>query len=171
MTARLDPAALAAHPLPRLPADGDKEDRGAVLVVGGQAVMAGAALLAGVAALRVGAGKLQIRADRRSAPALAVAVPEAMIVIARSTEVAPLAAAGARASALVLGPGMATGGSQRRLARRLLRQAPGAPAVVDAGALPWRHEGRRFASAAAGRTVLTPHAGEMAALLGRNKEA
>ncbi|RZJ45611.1 MAG: NAD(P)H-hydrate dehydratase, partial [Brevundimonas sp.] len=40
-----------------------------------------------------------------------------------------------------------------------------------AGALPWRHEGRRFASAAAGRTVLTPHAGEMAALLGRNKEA
>jgi len=167
MTRSLDPAALSAHPLPRLPADGDKEDRGAVLVAGGEAVMAGASILAGVAALRVGAGKLRIRADRASAPTLAVAVPEAMIVIARSTDAAPLVTAGAKASALVLGPGMDAGRPQRRLATRLLEGVPTVPAVVDAGALPFRDEAAAFARAAAGRTVLTPHAGEMAAILGR----
>lgn len=171
MTRGLDPAALSDHPLPRLPVDGDKEDRGAVLVVGGEAVMAGASMLAGVAALRVGAGKLKIRADRASAPALAVAVPEAMIVIARSTDAAPLVAAAAKASALVLGPGMRSGRAQRRLAARLLEGAPTLPAVVDAGALPFRDEAAAFARAAAGRTVLTPHAGEMAAILGREKDA
>ena len=171
MTRSLDPAALSAHPLPRLPADGDKEDRGAVLVAGGEAVMAGASILAGVAALRVGAGKLRIRADRASAPTLAVAVPEAMIVIARSTDAAPLVTAGAKASALVLGPGMDAGRPQRRLATRLLEGVPTVPAVVDAGALPFRDEAAAFARAAAGRTVLTPHAGEMAAILGREKDA
>ena len=170
MTWSLDQATLSGHPLPQLAADGDKEDRGAVLVVGGEVTIAGASILAGVAALRVGAGKLQIRADRASAPAMAVAVPEAMIIIARSTDPAPLIAAGAKASALVVGPGMETGRPQRRLAVRLLDAAPTVPFVIDAGALPLRDDAVAFAAAAAGRTVLTPHAGEMAAILGRSKD-
>lgn len=171
MTARLDVSTLSDHPLPRLPADGDKEDRGAVLVVGGEPVMAGAAILAGVAALRVGAGKLQIRGDRASAAGLAIAVPEARIVIAAATSASPLIPAARKASALVLGPGMDTGKPQRRLAARLLQSAPAVAAVVDAGALPLRDEAATFASLASGRTVLTPHAGEMATMLGRDKAA
>lgn len=171
MTTSLGPGTLSDYPLPRLPADGDKEDRGAVLVVGGDSVMAGAAILAGIAALRVGAGKLQIRADRASAAVMAVAVPEAMIVIARSTDAQPLITAGARASAWVLGPGMDTGQSQRRLATRLLEATPTTPAVIDAGALPSGAQASAFADTAAGRTVLTPHAGEMAGMLGRDKKA
>ena len=171
MTSVLDPAALSAFRLPALPVDGDKGDRGAVLVVGGDAIMAGAAILAGVSALRVGAGKLQIRADRASAPSVAVAVPEAKVVIAASTETAPLLTPTAAASALVLGPGMETGASRRRLALRLLAHAPQVPAVVDAGALPILAEAARFAEIARGRTVLTPHAGELASVLGRDKAA
>lgn len=171
MTSVLDPLALGGFRLPELPVDGDKEDRGAVLIVGGDPVMAGAAILAGLSALRVGAGKLQIRAERASAPGMAVAVPEAKVVIAASTQAAPLLAPAAAASALVLGPGMETGGSQRRLTLRLLAHAPRVPAVVDAGALPVLAEGGRFAAIARGRTVLTPHAGELASVLGRDKAA
>jgi len=171
MTRVLDAAALAAHPLPDSPADGDKEERGAVLVVGGEAVLAGAAILAGVSALRVGAGKLQVRADRASAAVMAATVPEAMVVIAPSTDTAPLSKPAAAASALVLGPGMKTGGGRRRFALRLLAKADDTPAVIDAGALPLRADAVRFAGIAAGRTVLTPHAGEMAAMLGRDKTA
>jgi ADP-dependent NAD(P)H-hydrate dehydratase len=171
MTTRLDAETLADHPLPRLPVDGDKEDRGAVLVVGGAAVMAGAAILAGVAALRVGAGKLQIRADRASAAGMAVAVPEARIVVANAANASPLLPQAARASALVLGPGMDTGKASRRLALRLLEGAPGACAVIDAGALPSQAEASIFADRAAGRTILTPHAGEMASILQRDKAA
>ena len=170
MTTRLDDAALSHHPLPRLPADGDKEDRGAVLVVGGEAVMIGAAILAGVAALRVGAGKLQIRADRASAAAMAVAVPEARIVVAAAMSSSPLVHQAVKASALVLGPGMDTDKSQRRLALRLLEGAPAVPAVIDAGAMPVQDEAAAFAALAGGRTVMTPHAGEMAAILNRDKD-
>ena len=170
MTTPLDAAALSHHPLPQLPADGDKEDRGAVLVVGGDAVMAGAAILAGVAALSVGAGKLQIRADRASAAAIAVAVPEARIVIAGATSASPLVQQAVKASALVLGPGMDTAKASRRLASRLLNSAPAVPAVIDAGALPVYDEADAFARLAGGRTVMTPHAGEMAATLGRARD-
>ncbi|RYG87924.1 MAG: NAD(P)H-hydrate dehydratase, partial [Alphaproteobacteria bacterium] len=148
-----------------------KEDRGAVLVVGGEADMAGAAILAGVSALRVGAGKLQIRADTASAAGMAIAVPEARIIVAAAMSVSPVISAANAASALVLGPGMETGEPQRRLAARLLQSAPAVPAVVDAGALPLRDDAEAFAGLAAGRTVLTPHAGEMAAILGRDKDA
>ncbi|WGM30508.1 NAD(P)H-hydrate dehydratase [Brevundimonas sp. NIBR11] len=171
MTAVLDIAALAAHPLPRLPVAGDKEDRGAVFVVGGDMVMAGASILAGVSALRVGAGKLQIRADRTAAAAMATTVPEARIVVSASRIAAPLMTPAASASALVLGPGMDTGDAERRLAVRLLSHAGDVPAVVDAGALPVRREAGRFAGIARGRIVLTPHAGEMASMLGCDKEA
>ena len=171
MTTLLDIAALAAHPLPWLPAGGDKEDRGTVLVAGGDMVMAGASILAGVSALRVGAGKLQIRADRAAAPAMAVAVPEARIVVSSSTSATPLMEPAASASALVRGPGTHSGDAQRRLAFRLLTHADQVSAVVDAGALPVRDDAARFAEGAKGRTVLTPHAGEMASMLGCDKEA
>ena len=132
--------------------------------------MAGAAILAGVAALKVGAGKLQIRADRASAAALAVAVPEARIVIAPAMTASPLIDHAAASSALVLGPGMETGRAQRRLASRLLQAAAGVPAVIDAGALPLSNEASAFARVAGGRIVLTLHAGEMAAILDRDKD-
>lgn len=171
MTRELDAAALADHPLPSLPSDGDKEDRGAVLIVGGEVNMAGAALLAGIAALRVGAGKLQIRSSPEAVAAMAVAIPEARIISARmglegEKRLSPEAA---RASALVVGPGMTSHRRHRRLARALLA-ASEASAVIDAGALPEPQDAADFARLADGRVILTPHAGEMAGLLGLTKE-
>src|SRR5688500_4874833 len=66
----------------RLPEPGDgKEARGHLLVIGGTSSTPGAVQLAGEAALRAGAGKLQIATPGPGAAALAVSVPEALVVV------------------------------------------------------------------------------------------
>lgn len=72
------PALLRAWPLP--PPGAEKESRGRVLVVGGTSHTPGAVLLAGEAVLRAGAGKLQVATAEAVAAALAVAVPEALVL-------------------------------------------------------------------------------------------
>ena len=76
----LDAATLRDFPLPLHPDDGDKDERGRVLVVAGSPEVPGGALLAGVAALRAGAGKLQIATSASIAPHLGLAVPEALVI-------------------------------------------------------------------------------------------
>jgi hydroxyethylthiazole kinase-like uncharacterized protein yjeF len=168
----LGAAALRAWPLPEQADGGDKEARGRILVVGGERELAGAVRLAGEAALRAGAGKLQIAVAASVAPALAVAVPEARVLALAETPRGGIAGSGpalaataARADALVLGPGLERGPAVRALARRLLPRLQG-PVVLDAGALDltllraWHRLEARPAA------VLTPHHGEMAALMG-----
>lgn len=168
----LDDRVLREYAPPAPPADGDKEDRGAVLVVGGIGGDAGAVLLAGQAALRLGAGKLQIRADRGSAATLAAVLPEARILASPHTAiVGRLAGPACRSAAMVLGPGLEAGRQARRMACGLLEAAPATAAVIDAGALPDPSSAAVFARLCAGRGVLTPHAGEMAGLLDRTKAA
>jgi len=69
--------------------------------------------------------------------------------------------AAARARALAIGPGLGRGAAERELVRRL-QLATDVPIVVDADGLDG------FAPVARkGKTVLTPHSGELARLLGR----
>jgi len=165
----LTPAVLRGIPLP---APGqDKEDRGRVCVIGGSARVPGAARLAGEAALRAGAGKLQIITARSVACTLAVAVPEAMVVGLRERADGEIAAGDKTldtaledCGALVIGPGMLGSRFLERLTTRAA-QAKG-QIVLDAGAL---QPGVRAAEGAP--FVLTPHAGEMATLCGRDKDA
>jgi ADP-dependent NAD(P)H-hydrate dehydratase len=159
-------------------ADGDKDARGRVLVLAAGPQVAGATLLAALAALRAGAGKLQIGAPRSLAQALALAVPEARVIPAAETsagELAPAAAddlAGAftRSNAAVIGPGMLDPEAAGELALRLLRTG-GPSVVVDAAAMQRLAEDPGGARRRAGQLVLTPHAGEMAALAGVEKSA
>lgn len=171
------PALLRAWPLPDAPEGGGKESRGRVLVVGGERELVGAARLAGEAALRSGAGKLQLAVAASSAQALAVAVPEARVVgLAESAHgrlagtARGLASMAAGADALVLGPGLTPGMATRRLAARLLASLA-APVVLDAGAidLPLLRAWCRLPAPAP--AVMTPHHGEMAALLGCDARA
>jgi hydroxyethylthiazole kinase-like uncharacterized protein yjeF len=172
----LTPELLLAHPLPRLAFDSDKDVRGRVLVVGGGGEVPGAVLLAGVAALRTGAGKLQLAAGAAWATALAMAVPEARVVTVPSTEAGDLKPEAAailaeligRCDAVVVGPGMLDESMACELTARLLRGAGETAFVLDAAAMTALRPA--VARRAGGRLVLTPHAGEMAALSGRSKD-
>lgn len=169
---------LRAWPLPPIPDDGDKEDRGRVLVMAAGAEVAGATLLTAVAALRAGAGKLQVGAPRSLAQPLAFALPEARILPAAETEAGELApeaaddlrAALARCDAAVIGPGMLDEDAAGELALRLL-DSEGPPLVLDAAAMQGLSGDPARGRALAGRMVLTPHAGELAALTGLAKSA
>lgn len=166
------PLLLEQWPLPQ-PSGGGKHERGTVLVVGGAVSTPGAVLLAGLAALRTGAGRLQLATVEPTAVALAIAVPEAMVVglpagtrgsldPACSEEVCRLAEG---ASAVLVGPGLLGTDATAELLGRLLPALPDVPVVLDAVALSALGTAPELAEPLRGRLVLTPNAGEAAALL------
>jgi hydroxyethylthiazole kinase-like uncharacterized protein yjeF len=174
-------ALLRRMPLPPPDDDGDKDARGRVLAVGGSAQTPGAILLAGVAALRAGAGKLQLATVKRAAAALGVAVPEALVVGLTETHSGEIAGeAGARAlgdraalvDALLLGPGMMSARASRTMIRALIRKmGDDATLLLDAAAITSLRDEDDALLPLHGRVVITPHAGEMATLLGVDKRA
>jgi hydroxyethylthiazole kinase-like uncharacterized protein yjeF len=139
--------------VPRKRESDNKYTAGSVLVVGGARGTTGAAALAARAAFRADAGYVAVAAPADALPTLETLVVEA---VKRPLELALEAAQ--RASALALGPGL--GRDQQPLVRRMLEETE-LPAVVDADAL---YELQPFERAA--DTVLTPHSGELARLLG-----
>ena len=169
----LDRSLLRRFPLPDHPEDGDKEDRGRLLVVAGSRELAGAALLAGTGGLRAGAGKLQIVTGASVATALGIAMPEARVVgcaetdegCIAATEIEPLLEWVEGADATVIGCGLQHGPPLDALLDALFERRLKSPLVLDAavlGSLAPRAEAVRGWS---GGTVLLPHAREMARLL------
>ena len=171
-------ATAPPHDLPRLPrrdAAASKRDYGRVAVAGGAAGMAGAPALAAMAALRSGAGLVELLVPETVAAIAAVFDPCLMThglpAAAGSFAAAaadPLATRLATATAGVVGPGIGRSAEVRELVRRLWREVPG-PAVFDADAL-WALSpaDRGRLREHAGPRVLTPHAGELARLVGRD---
>jgi hydroxyethylthiazole kinase-like uncharacterized protein yjeF len=137
-------------------------------------------LLAGEAALRAGAGKLQLATARAAAVGLGLAVPEALVVPLPQTRAGEIAAARSSASlrkyasstdALLLGPGMGAGPAAGTLLTALVRLVGDDTILVLDGAGAVAVGDHRHALARlGGRAVLTPHAGEMASLLGVDKQ-
>lgn len=157
--------------LPIPGAEAHKGERGRVLVVGGSVGMTGAPCMAAAAALRMGAGVVKV----------AVAASLADIVEIKLTEVmtAPLSEDGpgrfglqaaeeavamsASFDAVVLGPGLSTadGKAVRRAVLGIER-----PLVLDADGLAPFAGCPSDLAARASPTVITPHPGEAARLLG-----
>jgi ADP-dependent NAD(P)H-hydrate dehydratase len=173
----LDARLLATKPLPQ-PAEGSKDLRGSVAIVGGSREVPGAALLAALGAMRSGAGKLKIATAESCATALGVATPEALVLGLRETEAGGVACAAIRsvvdrvcmADAILVGPGMVEEPECDDLLAMLLAHRTRAVFVVDAGALPKIMERKALLQARRNEVVLTPHAGEMATLLGVSRE-
>ena len=178
----LDAAALRDWPLPMPGAEGDKEERGHVLVLGGSRAMPGAVILAATAALRAGAGKLTIATGASVAQLVALAIPEARVIGLRENaeggftrealaELDPLAD---KVGATLIGPGMQDEIGTAELVRALLPRLYGTSVILDACAMgvilnPDLDDDAgpfRFAQP----VVITPHAGEMAHLTGNSKE-
>jgi ADP-dependent NAD(P)H-hydrate dehydratase len=174
----LDPSLLAKYPLPRVPEDAGKEDRGRLLVIAGSRELAGAALLAGIAALRSGAGKLQIGTAASLSTALAVAVPEARVIGYPETEdgciaedgIDPLIGWAKGAQAVAIGCGLTHGPPLEKFFARLLGCGAEIPLVLDAAVLDCLRPLETEVRAWRGGLILLPHAGEMAKLLGLDRD-
>jgi ADP-dependent NAD(P)H-hydrate dehydratase / NAD(P)H-hydrate epimerase len=147
------------HILPPRRRNSHKGDFGHVGIIGGAPGMVGAALIAGRAALQQGAGSVTLGVlDERIAvdyfePRLMFGMPEALLQ--------------SQPDALAIGPGL--GRSSR--ANNLLQQALAMPCplLLDADALNLLAARPELADLAAQRshpTLLTPHPGEAARLLG-----
>jgi ADP-dependent NAD(P)H-hydrate dehydratase len=170
---------LRRWPLPQPSDEGDKEERGRVLVVGGAPELPGAVIMAATAALRAGAGKLQVATCRSIAQAVAIAVPEARVIALPETKAGAIALSAAgkiieharSAQAMLLGPGMIGEDAIVRLLKEVLPEVDGVPLVLDAGALVCVEHDEECLHTLKGEVVLTPHAGEMSRMLGMDKEA
>ncbi|BBH44034.1 NAD(P)H-hydrate dehydratase [Pseudomonas sp. KU43P] len=150
--------------LPARPVHAQKGDFGHVLVVGGDLGTGGAVLLAAEAALRCGAGLVSVATRTEHVAASLARLPEVMCqgVSSANQLMTPLE----RASVLVVGPGL----GQAAWGRSLLSAVTNAerPQVWDADALNLL---ARTPLALPSASILTPHPGEAARLLGISTEA
>ena len=159
---RIGPALLRRWPLPLK--TGDKDARGTVLVVAGAPHLPGTVLLAAVSTLRAGAGKLQIATAPEIAPHIGIAMPEALVVtFADARKYAE------RADGVVFGPGMEPSNATATLLRDLLKSS-NARFLIDAGALSALASDPSMIHGAAHLPVLTPHYGELATMIGAQRE-
>jgi ADP-dependent NAD(P)H-hydrate dehydratase / NAD(P)H-hydrate epimerase len=141
--------------VPAKAAGDNKYSAGSVLVVGGAPGMTGAACLVAEAAFRADAGYVMVAVPEASLPVVEMKLLEP--VKGTWAEVDRLAE---KAGAVALGPGLGRTPEARALVERLLRELD-VPVVLDADALFGLEPFDRSAP-----TVLTPHSGELARLLG-----
>jgi len=168
----LDPA-LARAWLPVRPPEAHKGDFGTVLVVAGCSGMIGAAYLAAQAALRAGAGLVRAAVPQSLQDVLAAKGTEFMTAPLPETHERTISAdavAGAlelaaNATAVVLGPGLSRNESTQQFVREFVARLE-RPLLVDADGLNALAGHRRVLGTRPAPTVITPHPGEMARLLG-----
>jgi NAD(P)H-hydrate epimerase len=162
-----------ARLLPSPPADAHKSSRGRLLVIAGSARYAGAAVLATRGAMRGMAGYVTL------------AVPEPIVAVVQchlqAAPVIGLPASRTKAfgssavqrvldlahdyDAVVIGPGLTVADGAVTFAREVVSRYVG-PLVVDADALNALVDAVELVEGRTGSTLLTPHPGEMARLLG-----
>lgn len=168
----LTPRAMASL-LPARPQIGHKGSFGHVLVVAASAGKTGAAALAARAAGRVGAGLVTLACPASLGDILEVKCTEAMTAPVPETPDRSLAEAGldeilqlaVERDVTALGPGIGQDPDTVSLVRGLAARVP-TPMVIDADGLnAFAHKAGAL-QARPGATVLTPHPGEAARLLG-----
>lgn len=171
----LNLALLKKWSLPAIAKEGDKNERGHVLIIAGSRETPGAALLASQCALRAGAGKITIATSATIATPLALAVPEARVIALNE------GASGALSinqrfvdilqttsfDAALIGPGMEDEGATTQIILTALPALCDAKIILDATAInSVKKLGTEQLS-----LLITPHAGEMAHLCAVSKQA
>jgi len=164
-------ALLTPAVLERVPGKTERSTKyraGSVLVVGGSRGLTGAPVLAALGALRADAGYVTLAVPESALAAVEAHLLEAVKrplpedpagrLLPRTAEA--ILEAAERADAVVVGPGLGRSDGTRDLVLALLERLP-VPVVLDADAL-WELE----PFARNGATVMTPHSGELARLMG-----
>jgi hydroxyethylthiazole kinase-like uncharacterized protein yjeF len=153
--------------VPRKRPDQNKYTAGTVLIVGGSRGLTGAPSLAAEAAFRADAGYVAVAVPDSTLPVFEQRLVEAVKLPCPEDEgtispraVDPIVEFAGKAGAVALGPGLGRGPGPKEVVARLLAELD-VPVVVDADGLFALGPFERSAP-----TVLTPHEGELARLLG-----
>jgi hydroxyethylthiazole kinase-like uncharacterized protein yjeF len=153
-------AALLGQPT----ADSDKYRRGVLGILAGSDRFTGAAALAVGGALRGGAGMVRLVSAQPAVSVVRQQWPEALVTVTgEGSQAGQDVAAAGRVQAWVAGPGMGTDQPARQRLAAVL--GTGLPVLVDADGLTLAAQEPGLLDRPA-PTVLTPHAGELARLLG-----
>jgi ADP-dependent NAD(P)H-hydrate dehydratase / NAD(P)H-hydrate epimerase len=153
-----------------------KFSSGQVTIAGGSRGLTGAVQMSSRAAIRAGAGYATVAVPAELEPVFEAGQPEVMSVSCPGGDgclapasLKPLLRAFERAAAGVLGPGLGRDPGSVELAREALARIE-APLVLDADGLNAFAGELAPIAAREAPTVLTPHAGELGRLLGRDPE-
>lgn len=158
----------------QLPApDAHKNERGRLLIIGGSGRYPGAAVLAALGAMRSGAGYVTLAVPEPIVPIAqshVLAVPVVGLPAGRTKAFASTAAKvaldlAADYDAVVLGPGLTLADGAVAMARAVVA-ALGRPLLIDADALNALVDAPDLLEGRQAPTVMTPHPGELARLLG-----
>jgi ADP-dependent NAD(P)H-hydrate dehydratase / NAD(P)H-hydrate epimerase len=157
---------------PRRSRFGSKFQSGVVVVVGGSMGLTGAPAMAALAAARSGAGYVQVAVPGPVQPAMDMRLLEQMSRGLPDEDgahtpdgVEEVEQMAERAGAVVLGPGIGRSEGALEFARLVARSVE-VPLLIDADGLNAHAESLEALAGRAAPTVLTPHAGELARLLG-----
>ncbi len=170
----IGPAVLALAP--RRGPRSTKFSSGQVTIAGGSRGLTGAVRMSSLAAIRAGAGYATVAVPADLEPVFEAGEPEVMSVGCPGGDgcLAPASAkvllrSFERAAAGVLGPGLGRDPGSVELAREVVGGIA-APLVIDADGLNAFAGQLGPVAAREAPTVLTPHAGELGRLLGRDSE-
>jgi len=167
-----DPVAVAlqaadvAAILPRPDAKSDKYRRGVLGLLAGSEQYTGALVLACGGAIHAGAGMVRAVSAAPAIGAVRQHWPEVVLTTYEPARAAEAIGSAGRVQAWAAGPGMGTGATTRDLLARVL--ASDVPVLIDADGLTVLAEHRDLLLRAA-PTLITPHAGELARLLGADR--
>jgi len=169
----LNTASRVRNALPARPFNSHKGSMGKVVIVAGSPGMTGAAILAAEAAQKSGAGLVYLAAPVSICPALEAKTLEAVIVPLPEFEPGIIDPSASdiiidrtrTCDALAVGPGLDPGEKSTELLDRLIQVSP-VPVIIDAGGLHALGRRINMLSLAKHTPIITPHPGEMAALIG-----
>jgi hydroxyethylthiazole kinase-like uncharacterized protein yjeF len=160
--------------LPERPRDGHKGLFGRVLIIAGSVGLTGASAMASLSALRVGAGLVTLGTPESLNPIMEVKLTEAMTLPLPETSYQTLSIkAYDRIMQMVngtdvvaIGPGLSRNPETIELVQKLCKDI-NIPKVIDADGLNALAEDKSCLWELGKQTVLTPHPGEMARLIGK----
>jgi ADP-dependent NAD(P)H-hydrate dehydratase / NAD(P)H-hydrate epimerase len=167
----------AARALPERRPDGHKGSFGHVLVIGGSRGLSGAAALSAIAAARAGAGLVSIGCpaslsdvfEAQCAEVMTAALPETPEGALAEAALDPIVSLAESRDVVALGPGLGREPETQALVRALVERIR-LPLVIDADGLNALKAPATLRARQAG-TILTPHPGEAARLLGTDAQA
>ena len=160
-------------PLPHRLTHGHKGTFGDIVFIAGAGTYYGAPVFAALASLRAGAGYARLACPASMTPALATIAPEVVFVPQRETDagslcldnIQSLVSLANHGDFVVIGPGISTHDETQLLARDILAHIS-RPVLIDGDGLTAVVGHTDLIQQRQAPTILTPHVGEMARLLG-----